>query len=430
MADGSGESPRRQGEAGPGIRVFWRLTLPLSGVNFLNQAARALIATIGPLLALEFELSATELGLLAATFFASYAAAQLPVGLAMDLFGVRRVQIHLSRVAAFGFALCALSNGVIALAAGRFITGIGISVGMIAMLTAHSQWLPRHRVAAMTGVGIFVASFGGMAATLPAQQMLPMIGWRGVFWVLAACAAAISIWIGISVPDPKRQPPARRSLAREMKEFGRIFVHPAFLCYAPAISLLSGLNFTYGGLWAGPWLRDVGGFAAAPRAALLMVYMSGMMAGSMLTGQLASFLHRRGFDAMTVPCIAIGGIWLMQILLILLPSTHPAFLGACWFMFSFLSSAGPAGYAAVAQRFPPEIAGRVGTTINFSMLVIVFILQNAIGAVLDLWPRTANDGWNPIGYGWAMGLTVALQAITTIWMVARQGRVHSGEDTV
>ena len=51
--------------------VFLRITIPLAGVNFLNQASRALIATIGPIVALEFSLSATELGLLAATFFAT-----------------------------------------------------------------------------------------------------------------------------------------------------------------------------------------------------------------------------------------------------------------------------------------------------------------------------------------------------------------------
>ncbi|MGE0418203.1 MAG: MFS transporter [Acetobacteraceae bacterium] len=427
MADGSGTPSRTEGETGPGFPVFWRLTLPLSGVNFLNQAARALIATIGPLLALEFHLSATELGLLAATFFASYALAQLPVGLSMDLFGVRRVQQILSVIAALGFAVCALSNGIAMLAVGRFISGIGISVGMIAMLTAHSQWLPRHRVAGMTGIGIFMASFGGMAATLPAQQVLPLIGWRGVFWVLAICAVAIALWITVSVPDPQRPPVVRRSLTREMLEFGRIFIHPAFLCFAPAISLLSGLNFTYGGLWAGPWLRDVGGFAPEPRALLLMIYMSGMMAGSVTTGQLASFLHRRGFDAMTVPYIAIGGIWLVQVLLMLHPSGHPVVIGACWFLFSFLSSAGPAGYSAVAQRFPPEIAGRVGTAINFSMLVVVFVLQNAIGWVLDLWPRTADGGWNPIGYEWAMGLTIALQALTVLWLVTRQRRRLTGD---
>lgn len=410
------------GTPDPKLNVFVRLTLPLCGVNFLNQAARALIATIGPLLALEFDLSATELGLLAAVFFASYALAQLPVGLAMDLFGVRRVQRLLTVVAGLGFALCAASTGIVMLAVGRIVTGIGISVGMIAMLTAHSQWMPRNRVAGMTGIGIFLAAFGGMAATLPAQQMLPLIGWRGVFWILAACSIGFAIWIALSVPDRPTTTAPRRGLGREVVEYGRIFAHPVFLRYAPSIMLLSGLNFTYGGLWAGPWLRDVGGFEAGMRALLLMVYMGGMMSGSLLTGQSASFLHRRGFDAMTVPFIAMGGIWLTQIVLILHPSAHPALIGLTWFMFAFLSSAGPSGYSAVAQHFPAELAGRVGTAINFSMLALVFVLQNVIGMVLDLWPRSASGGWSPVGYGWAMGLTATAQVLAAAWMVTRRGR--------
>ena len=113
----------------------------------------------------------------------------------------------------------------------------------------------------------------------------------------------------------------------------------------------------------------------------------------------------------------MGGLLLVQILLIWVPSPHPVAIGATWFAFSFLSSAGPAGYAAVGQRFGPELAGRVGTALNFTMLVTVFFLQNIIGWILDLWPRTANDGWSPVAYGWAMGLTVVLQAAAILWML-------------
>lgn len=402
--------------------VFLRVTLPLAGLNFLNQAARTLIATIGPLLALEFGLSATELGLLSATFFFSYALAQLPVGLALDLYGVGPVQRTLALVAAAGFAICALSTGVFSLGVGRFVTGIGISVGMIAMLTAHSQWVPRHKVAAMTGLGVFVASFGGLAATLPAHRITEAVGWRGVFWVMAVIAVAIAAWIWISVPEPPDRQRTRKSLTRSIAEFGTVFVHPAFLRFAPAIALLSGMTFTYGGLWAGPWLRDVGGFEGEARAVLLMAYMFGMTAGSLLTGQCASWLQRRGWDAMTVPYAAMAGLWMTQILLITVPLPHPVAIGAIWFAFAFLSAAGPAGYAAVGQRFGPELAGRIGTALNFTMLVFVFFLQNIIGWILDLWPRTATGGWDPAGYGWALGLSVALQAAAVAWMLRPAGR--------
>ncbi len=406
----------------PSPATFLRLTLPLAGVNVLNQGSRALLATIGPALALEFGLSATELGLLAATFFASYALAQLPAGLGMDLFGVRRVQATLALVAAAGFMLCALSTSAIGLAVGRFVTGLGVAVGMIAMLTVHTQWLPRDRVAGRTGLGVFVASFGGMAATLPAQQLLPFVGWRGLFWAMAGLGVLVSGWIFLSVPDRPASIAPKRSLRAEVVEYWRIARHPAFIAIAPAITLLSGLNFTYGGLWAGPWLRDVGGYEGTLRATLLLCFALGMTLGSLCTGQAASFLTRRGYDAMVVPSIGMAGLWLTQVLLILNPWPNAMAIGAWWFLFAFVSSSGPAAYAALSHRFPPEIAGRVGTLINFSMLLVVFFLQNAIGWVLDFWPRTALGGWSAAGYGWAMGITAAAQAAAVAWMLLRRPR--------
>jgi predicted MFS family arabinose efflux permease len=254
-------------------------------------------------------------------------------------------------------------------------------------------------------------------------MLVPLLGWRGVFGLLGLLAVGSAVWIWLSVParGPGTAPP-RRSLAAETREFGRIFAHPAFLRLAPAIALLSAMNFIYQGLWAGPWLRDVAGLDSAGRATLLLFYALGLMAGSAGTGWAASALQRRGFGPMTVPmgCLVLMLAW--QALLIAPPSLHPAFLAALWFAFAFCAAGGPAGYAAIGQRFGAELAARVATAINVAMLVMVFVLQNAIGWILDLWPRTADGGWAAAGYAWAFGLTLALQIASLIWMrTARQG---------
>lgn len=402
---------------------FARLTLPLASLNFVNQASRTMIATIGPLLAVEFALSASQLGLLAAMFFAGYAAAQLPVGLAIDLWGARRVQAFLALVAACGFLLCAVADGALLLAVGRVITGIGISAGLIAMLKVNTQWYPKDRVAGMTGLGVFVGALGSLAATLPVALLVPLLGWRGVFALLGAMAVGCAAWIWLSVPDRGPGPPAKkRGMAVELAEFGRVFIHPTFIRYAPAVALLSALNFIYQGLWAGPWLRDVGGLDDTARATLLLFYALGLMAGSLGSGQAASHFHRRGAHPMLVPWIAMGLAAVIQLMLIWHPLAHPAFLGLLWFLFAAAGASGPAGYTAIGQRFGAELAGRVATAINAAMLVLVFILQNAIGWILDLWPRVAGGGWHPAGYGWALALTLGLQALTVLWMLRPERR--------
>jgi MFS family permease len=397
--------------------IFARVTLPLAAVNFLNQASRAVLAVIGPILAVEFALSASDLGLLAALLFVAYAAAQLPGGLALDLFGPRRVQATMALVAGAGFLLCAVATGPTMLGLGRMLTGLGVAAGLTALLKANTQWFPRHRVAAMTGCALLVGAMGGLAVTLPLQALLPSIGWRGGFGLLAGLSVVVSLWIWLSVPDrpPGAVPPPRRGLGAEIRAFGPIFAHPVFRRFVPAIAVLSALNFTYQGLWAGPWLRDVAGLDGGGRATILFLYACGMASGSFVTGQLASLGQARGASPLLIPFAAMGLQFVIQLWLALAPPSGMAALGLAWFAFAIAGSAGPAGYAAIGQSFGAELAGRVATAINASMLVLVFVLQYGIGQVLDLWPRNAADGWDARGYGWALAATLLLQALVVLW---------------
>lgn len=409
------------------MRTFLRITVPLALVNFLNQASRAVMAVIGPLLALEFGLSASDLGLLAAVLFVTYGLAQLPVGLALDIFGARRVQTVLSLTTGLGFLICAMAENVFVLGIGRMVTGVGIAAALMAMLKANTLWFPRARVAAMTGSGLFIGAMGGMMATLPLQALIPLSGWRGGFLIFAVLSCLIGLWIWLSVRDapPGHTAPPRRSLMTEIGAFGPIFVHPYFRLFVPAILMLTAMNFVYQGLWAGPWLRDVAGLDDQSRGLVLFFYAGGAAAGSLLTGQAASHFQARGCSPLMVPAIAMGAMLSLQALLILAPPSGVVALGLLWMCFAMAASAGPAGYAAVGQRFGPELAGRVATAINGSMLLVVFLLQIAIGAILDLWPRTAEGGWSATGYAWAMGLTFAIQG--AVMLRAWRGRKLMGD---
>lgn len=411
------------------MTTFLRVTLPLAALNFLNQASRALLAVIGPGLALEFGLSAADLGLLAAALFGAYAATQLPAGLALDLWGARRVQAVLALTAATGFALSALAPGWSWLLPGRVLTGIGVAAGLTAMLQANAQWFGRDRVAAMTGSGLLVGALGGMMATLPLSLLLPHIGWRGGFALLALLSVAVAAWIWLSVPDapPGHRRPARRPVGAELRAFGPIFRHPAFTGFVPAICVLSALSFTWQGLWAGPWLRDVAGLAAEARATVLFCYALGMAVGSFGMGQLASFVQGRGWPPLLVAFAAMGAQLLLQGVFAFAPPTGLPGLCLAWGGFALAASAGPIAYAAIGQRFGTELAGRVATAINASMLCLVFLFQTGVGAVLDLWPRTATGGWDPAGYRAALAITMAVQALALLWAwrATRQVRISA-----
>ncbi len=400
-----------------------QVTFPLAAANVMNQAARMVMAIVGPVLAVELGLSAVELGVLAASLFAAYAATQLPLGVALDAFGARRVQTALMLLTAIGFATFALSSDFAWLALARIILGIGISAGLMAVIKAHADWYERSRVAHVTGIATALGSLGSALTTTPVQAMLPAIGWRGVFWGLCLLALAAAAWIFLSVPDKPRVPGPARTLRSDIALSGRILASRTFWRVAPAVATLSMFNFAYLGLWAGPWLRDVAGLDGPARAGVLFVYTFAMVAGSMLAGSAASRANAAGLPPFIVPIVALTGMVVLQAGLMLQPSQPPVVL-ALWLAIAVFGAGGPVGYIALCQMFPPEQTGRVSTAVNTLTLGFAFLVQAAIGWILDLWPRTASGGWDPDGYSWALALSAGLQALAVMAMATAQRRRH------
>ncbi len=391
-----------------------RVTFPLSAANFMNQAARTVMAIVGPVLAAELGLSAVELGVLAACMFASYAVVQLPLGVALDAFGPRRVQAVLMSLTAIGFAIFALSPGFAGLVLARLVVGVGISAGLMAVIKGNADWFEARRVAHVTGIASAIGALGSTLTTSPVQAVLPLLGWRGVFWGLCVLALGVAVWIFLSMPDKPRRGPTR-TLRGDIALSGRILASPIFWRFGPAVATLSMFNFAYLGLWAGPWLRDVAGMDGPTRAGVLFLYTFAMIAGSMLIGSAASRAHAAGLPRFLVPIVSLTGLVLLQVGLILQPSQHAVVL-ALWLAMALFGAGGATGYIEVCQMFPPDQTGRVSTAVNMMSLGGAFLVQAAIGWILDLWPRTASGGWDPDGYSWALALTAALQALAAIVM--------------
>ena len=401
-----------------------QVTFPLAAANFMNQAARMVMAIVGPVLAVELGLSAIELGVLAACLFAAYAAAQLPLGVALDAFGARRVQAVLMLLAAIGFAMFALSPGFAGLAVARIVLGIGVSAGLMAVIKAHADWFERGRVAYVTGIATAIGALGSALTTSPVQALLPAFGWRGVFWVLCLLALGVATWIFLSVPDKPRVPGAARTLSGDIALSGRILASRTFWRLGPAVATLSMFNFAYLGLWAGPWLRDVAGMDGPARAGVLFLYTFAMVAGSVLAGSAASRANAAGLPSFLVPIVCLVGLVLLQAGLMLQPS-QPSIVLVLWLAIAVFGTAGPVGYVVMCQMFPPEQTGRVSTAVNTLTLGSAFLVQAAIGWILDLWPRTASDGWDPDGYSWALAFTMALQALAALVMATAHRRGHA-----
>ena len=144
--------------------IFLRVALPFLAGYFVSYVYRMVNAVLAPTLAAEFGLSAGGLGLLSSMYFLSFALCQLPMGLAMDRFGPRRVNAVLLLVAAAGGAWFAHAESAAGAMAARALIGVGVSVALMSSLTAFVLWYPVDRLSTMNAIAFSVGMVGAMTS--------------------------------------------------------------------------------------------------------------------------------------------------------------------------------------------------------------------------------------------------------------------------
>lgn len=359
----------------------------LIGIYMISQFFRNSIGVIGPDLARDFNLRASDLSWLSSIFFFAFAAAQIPVGVAIDRFGPRAVMLATAAVTLIGACVFAVAPGYAGLLLGRALLGLGCSSFYMGSLTIYAREFPPSRFGQLTGMQLGAGSIGTLVATAPLAWAAQAWGWRGAFWAVAAVSAAMTILVLLFVhesPQARAGRSARaESLAQSLDGVGRAIRVPEFwtlfymqlTVYSPFAAVL--------GLWAAPWLAQAHGVAADGRGRLLFVMALAQIVGLFFWGALDRPMrsYKRPALIAIVGSIAVMGV----AALIDLP---PAWLGAYFAAFGFLSAGSPLITAHGKTLFPAELTARGLTLMNIGTVGGVWVQQFLTGLVMELFPYT------------------------------------------
>ena len=344
---------------------------------FFSAMLRAITATLSPTLTREFALSAQQLGLLAGGFFLGFAAMQLPLGRWLDRHGPRNVILAYLLIAIAGCLAFSMASSFTQLLAARVLCGVGVSAGLMAPLTGFRRWLtPTAQLRANSWL-LMTGSFGMVSSTLPVQWLMPLLGWRPLFWAVAVGIGIAMAAIAWKVPrwETLRSDPAAAPAGQ-----ARVWRHPYFRKMAPL-----GF-FNYGGmiaiqtLWAGPWMVRVAGYPPLKAASGLFLINVCMLFTFWGWGLVNPWLARRGFntDRLIALCLPATFVVLAAIIV-----AGPAAGAVAWAAFSMASSVVALAQPAVGMVFSPALAGRGLTTYNLVLFSGVFVVQWGIGLLID-----------------------------------------------
>jgi len=399
----------------------WGLGAALYLIGFYQRVAPAVIT--GELMS-EFSLGAAALGNLAALYYYSYVAMQIPAGVLADRWGPRRVLTAGAAVAAAGALLFALAPGYAAAGLGRLLIGGSVGVAFVAMLKLASHWFAPARFAMLSGLALACGMIGAVSAGVPLRLLVDAIGWRAVLCASGVLTGLLAVAIWLVVRDDPAESgyrsyapalPARRASIRA--GIRRAFAQRN-VWLVPIISgAVAGPTLTFGGLWGVPFLTTHYGLTPTQAATLTSLLLVSWALAAPVVGALSDRLHSRKPLYVWGSLLATAG-WCAALLL---PGLPIALLLALLVLTGCASACAMLGFAIAKESASAELAGTVGGITNMGNMLGGMIMPPAVGWMLDRrWGGAMVDGvriYDFDAYRAGFGLMLAWLAAALILLV-------------
>lgn len=373
-------SPAPGAEQIPGRR--WAIALLLGIGVLVNYFDRVNLSVSRDALESAFGVSAVTFGWLSGAYNWTYMLLQLPSGLLLDRFGVRRVGVVSTVIWSIASFATALSTGVSGLFASRFLLGIGEAPTFPGNSKAIGYWFPTNERSLATAMFDSAAKFSSAIGIPLLGVLLFYFGWR---WNFAA-TGFISLGYFILFYVFYRNPSEDKSLSvGERDLLARGGAQPedraraaegAPLAYLLQKRKVWGLclgfasyNYTFYFLltWLPSYLSralHIDLFHSALYTAVPWTFAT--VTDLAIGGWLVDSLIQRGWNAIRVRQVVLIGGTAFGMGILGAARAHTAASALFWISVSIsgLSAASPVGWSIPSLIAPSESVGTLGGILN------------------------------------------------------------------
>lgn len=401
MTEQSGASIRMEPSSGAGLRaalLFGAPLLVLALGHMLSNMLRTLPAIAADVISADIAVSPESLGGLTGAYHFAFAAGQIPVGVALDRYGVRIVSLTLFAIVAVGAALAAIIGGASGFLIAQIILGLGCCGMLLCPMTLAAKLLTPVQFGLWSGLIQGVGNSGMLLSASPMAWLVEAHGWRAGFWLSAVLAVLIAGLVLAFVPNtaPDRAA-SRTTLRKEAREVVRIGFSPqvrgvvilAFASFAAVIAVR--------GLWGGPWLMEIKGLSRVAAGNALLPLTLALVIGPMVYGVLDRRIGRRravlaighavgGLALLFAAAGGPGGIFSEAVGLAFLPAAFDIW---AFFILGAAIATQPLIFALARAAVSPDHAGKALAAVNLSFFLGAAVLQGLTSPVAAAWGLAA-----------------------------------------
>ncbi len=234
----------------------------------------------------DFSTDAAGVAMLASSYFWGYTLMQIPAGVLVDRFGVKRVVLFSMAASSFGSAAFALAPNLLDVFAARLIIACGDALVFTALLKLVALSFRDERFGMMSGISQVSGYVGGVLATTPLAAAVTGFGWRACF-VFIACVGVANLAFASIVLKPDPVSHSTRTLngvlAASRQSLARLANWGCAMTFASHFAVVTTLS----GVWGIPMVAHLFDISPAAASTPLLAFMVGNAIGSIFLGHMA-----------------------------------------------------------------------------------------------------------------------------------------------
>ncbi|MFB6236332.1 MAG: MFS transporter [Halopenitus sp.] len=269
-----------------------------------TMVARLVISPVVPLIAADFGVSYSTIGLALSGMWAAYALAQFPSGVLGDKFGERRIILTAVGATAVTALLLAFAPSVEVFILGAVLLGAGAGLHYSVATT----FLAKQFDDIGRAIGFHVAGgpIAGLVAPPIAAYVGAQYGWRSA--LLLGVAAAVPVFVLFAAKVEPTEPARPEQPMRERFELGALveLLSRRSIAYTTLLAMFGAFSWQATASFLPAYLAEAGGLSTGNAAILFSLYFVIHGATQPLTGGLSDRIGRDPAAMVTMTSGIIG----------------------------------------------------------------------------------------------------------------------------
>ena len=328
-----------------------------------------------------FSVNAATLGVLSACYYYAYASMQIPVGMLLDRFGIRRLLTLAAILVALGCFAFAHTTQLWVAEVGRVFMGLGSAFAFISCVKLARAWFSHTWLAVVIGLTNTLGVMGAMFGGAPLAHFVESVGWRTTLWVAGFIGITLALLIALIVRDA---PAHINSEKATVHQFWQDLKYVISRRNNWLVAIFAGLMVApisaFTELWSVPFLIQVHHITRVDAALLSTVMFIGIACGGPVHGWLSGILKSR------LPVLRGGAMGALVCLLLILyiPISSKIILVGLLFLFGFFTSSMLLCFAINSENNP---LWATGVAIGFTNMLVMAggaLFQPLVGYLLDV----------------------------------------------